>query len=59
MIEKLHSYFLACLFTEWFDLDDPCKQGDVESVYVSNIYVSKLGKQVSFYTLSLQCHTKY
>jgi len=36
----------SCLYTEWFDLDEPCKKGEVESVYVSNVYAMSLGKYV-------------
>ena len=40
--------FLAgCLYTEWFDLDEPCSKGEVESVYVTNVFASRLGKYVS------------
>ncbi len=37
---------IACIYTEWFDLDEPCKAGEVESVYVTNIYAARLGKYV-------------
>lgn len=36
--------YSACLFTEWFDFDEPCRKADVESVYYSNIFLSCLGK---------------
>ena len=40
--------FLAgCIYTEWFDLDEPCSKGEVESVYVTNVFASRLGKYVS------------
>ena len=37
----------ACIYTEWFDLDEPCSKGEVESVYVTNVFASRLGKYVS------------
>ena len=37
----------GCLYTEWFDLDEPCSKGEVESVYVTNVFASRLGKYVS------------
>lgn len=45
-IQNLTLFVLACLYTEWFDLDEPCKSGEVESVYVTNIFASRLGKYV-------------
>ena len=41
------SFLSACLYTEWFDLDEPCSKGEVESVYVTNVFASRLGKYVS------------
>lgn len=41
-----HPDWSGCLYTEWFDLDEPCKRGEIESVYVSNIYAATLGKSV-------------
>ena len=37
----------ASLYTEWFDIDEPCQRGETESVYVTNLYAKSLGKMVS------------
>ena len=41
------AFLPGCLYTEWFDLDEPCSKGEVESVYVTNVFASRLGKYVS------------
>ncbi len=33
------------MFTEWWDLDEPCKIGEVEAVIVSHTYAKLLGKE--------------
>lgn len=38
---------LDCLYTEWFDLDDPLGKGEIESVYISNLYAASLGQPVN------------
>ena len=32
-------FFLAGLYTEWFDLDDPCWEGDIESA--TQVYIQE------------------
>jgi hypothetical protein len=36
----------ACMFTEWWDLDEPCAKGEVEAVILSHTYAKTLGEQV-------------
>lgn len=38
--------FLACMYTEWWDLDEPCAKGEVEAVILSHTYAKMLGEQV-------------
>ena len=40
-------YLQACLYTEWWDLDEPCKKGEVESVYMNAINDVFKGIQVN------------
>jgi hypothetical protein len=50
MLAVIHGciYFnLAYMFTEWWDLDEPCSLGDVESVIQSHNYAKTLGDQVT------------
>ena len=38
--------FPACMFTEWWDLDDPCAKGEVEAVILSHTYAKMIGEPV-------------
>ena len=40
--------FLALLYTEWFDLDEPCLVGDIEHVLTNIAYVSNFEKTAPF-----------
>ena len=41
-------YFSALLYTEWFDLDEPCLVGDIEHVLTNIAYVSNFEKTAPF-----------
>jgi hypothetical protein len=47
MIHGHTCFNLAYMFTEWWDLDEPCSLGDVESVIQSHNYAKTLGDQVT------------
>ena len=41
--------FQGCLYTEWWDLNEPCGIGESEAVAVSYNFAQTLGKQVKNY----------
>ncbi len=47
------------MFTEWWDLDEPCAKGEVEAVILSHTYAKTLGEQVRTISFSIIVQDNY